>query len=201
MRVMSACSRPDLSGLVLDASLHESIHKPEGDFWLFAYGSLMWNPEFNCLRAETARLHGYHRRLCLWSIEHRGTPENPGLVMGLDRGGSCHGQAFLIAEAEAARIIDQLNQREMITGAYRSALKTLRLSSGEQVPGVCLIARRDHPQYAANLNQQSTIECVHAAHGGRGSNREYVLNTTRQLQRMGMRDAQLEAIAAGLLSL
>ncbi len=189
---------PDLSGLVLDATQHESILQPQGDFWLFAYGSLMWNPEFHYLRAETARLYGYHRRLCLWSVEHRGTLESPGLVMGLDRGGSCQGQAFLIAETDATEIIERLNHREMITGAYHSALKTLRLSSGEQVQGVCLIARRDHPQYAAGLDQAHTIECVRQAHGGRGSNREYVLNTAHRLQQMGMHDAQLEAIAAAL---
>jgi len=198
MKLMINRAMPDLSGLVLDATQHESILQPEGDFWLFAYGSLMWNPEFSFLRSETARLHGYHRRLCLWSVEHRGTFEHPGLVMGLDRGGSCHGQAFLIAEADAPNIIDRLNHREMITGAYRSAIKTLRLGCGEQVSGVCLIARRNHPQYAANLDHQTTIECVRAAQGGRGSNREYVLNTTRSLQQMGMRDSRLEAIAADL---
>lgn len=198
MKLMPDRVMPDLTGLVLDAEQHESILQPEGDFWLFAYGSLMWNPEFNYLRAETARLHGYHRRLCLWSVEHRGTFEKPGLVMGLDRGGSCHGQAFLIDKVDATEIIDRLNQREMLTGAYRSEMKTLRLGSGEQVGGVCLIARRDHPQYAADLDQQHTIDCVHAAQGGRGSNREYVLNTTRRLQQMGLRDSRLEAIADGL---
>jgi len=198
MNLTIGLNRPDLSALVLDANQHESILQPQGDFWLFAYGSLMWNPEFSYLRSETARLYGYHRRLCLWSVEHRGTLEHPGLVMGLDCGGSCHGQAFLIAEKNAAGIIDRLNHREMITGAYRSAMKTLRLASGEQVSGVCLIARRDHPQYAAHLDQQATIECVRQAQGGRGSNREYVLNTTRRLRQMQVHDARLEAIAAGL---
>ena len=126
---------PDLSNLVFDASQHEGIDYPEGDFWVFAYGSLMWNPEFEYLRSEIACLQGYHRCLCLWSVEYRGTPERPGLVMGLDHGGSCMGRAFLISGDKAAPIIDQLNQREMLTGAYQSAMQPLLLATDEQVEG------------------------------------------------------------------
>lgn len=190
---------PDLSGLVLDASLYEGIEQPAGEFWLFAYGSLMWNPEFEYLRRETAHLYGYHRRLCLWSVEHRGTFQHPGLVMGLAQGGSCRGQAFLISQTMASQTIERLNQREMITGAYQSLLKPLYLDGGEKVNAVCLIARQDHPQYAHKLDHQITIERVKSAYGGRGSNQEYVLNTAQQLRKMGVRDRHLEVIAQGLL--
>ncbi len=190
--------RPDFNNLVFDASQHEGIHYPRGDFWLFAYGSLMWNPEFEFQRSECARLFGYHRRLCLWSVEHRGTLEQPGLVMGLDRGGSCRGRAFLISESSASEIISKLNEREMITGAYRSQMKSLMLRSGEQVEAVCLIARRDHPQYAEKLDKQTTAALVGRAHGKRGSNREYVLNTAQLLKEMGMTDRALEGIGREL---
>ncbi len=189
---------PDLSMLVFDASQHESIIQPEGDFWFFAYGSLMWNPEFPYLRRETARLYGYHRRFCLWSVEYRGSLSQPGLVMGLDRGGSCVGQAFLICRNNASEIIRRLNEREMITGAYQSKLKQLKLQSGEQVSGVCLISRRDHPQYAPGLDSQTIIDIVRKARGKRGSNREYVINTARQMEQIGMLDQGLAAISTGL---
>jgi cation transport protein ChaC len=188
---------PDFSGLIFDSKQHEGIAYPEGDFWVFAYGSLMWNPEFNYLRSETARLKHFHRCLCLWSVEYRGTPEQPGLVMGLDDGGSCMGRAFLVSEADAPGIIAQLNEREMITGAYRSSLEPLQLGTGEQVEGVCLVARHDHPQYAPRLGRQVIVDMVKHAQGARGSNREYVLNTVSHLREMGMVDEILDNI--GLL--
>ena len=187
---------PDLSHLVFDASQHESIIHPEGDFWVFAYGSLMWNPEFDYLRSETARLEGYHRCLCLWSVEYRGTLEHPGLVMGLDDGGSCLGRAFLISEQVAPQAMANLNEREMITGAYQSGLKPLSLASGETVHGVCLMARHDHAQYAGILDHQHISQIVKVAHGKRGSNREYVLNTARHLREMDMDDRSLDEIVA-----
>ena len=185
---------PDFSGLIFDSSQHEGIAYPEGDFWVFAYGSLMWNPEFDYLRSETACLNDFHRCLCLWSVEYRGTPNRPGLVMGLDNGGSCMGRAFLVSETGAPDIIAQLNEREMITGAYRSSLQPLQLGTGERVEGVCLVARHDHPQYAPRLDRQVIIDLVKHAHGARGSNREYVLNTVSHLREMGMVDDILDEI-------
>ncbi len=189
---------PDLSNLVLDANQHEGIEYPEGDFWVFAYGSLMWNPEFEYLRSEIACLEGYHRCLCLWSVEHRGTPERPGLVMGLDHGGSCLGRAFLVSGDRAPSIIDRLNQREMITGAYLSEMQPLRLATDEMVEGICLIARKNHPQYAPHLELNTVVELVRHAHGNRGSNLEYVLNTVQHLREMGLPDAQLDRVARQL---
>jgi len=187
-------SVPDFSALVFDASQHEGISYPDNDFWVFAYGSLMWNPEFDYLRSETARLNDFHRCLCLWSVEYRGTVERPGLVMGLDVGGACMGRAFLISQTKAPEIIARLNQREMITGAYKSSMQPLQLGSGECVEGICLVARQDHPQYAPRLKQEIIIDLVRQAHGRRGSNREYVLNTVSHLREMGLEDASLYRI-------
>ncbi len=187
-----------LDKLIFDANQHESILQPKGDFWFFAYGSLMWNPEFDYLRSETAKLYGYQRRLCLWSVAYRGTIEIPGLVMGLDTGGSCVGRALLISEVSADKVIEKLNQREMVTGAYQSALKTVHLQSGERVNAVCLMARRNHPQYVSKLDIPTTAEIVQHAEGPRGKNSEYVLNTVRHLRKMGIVAEALEAVAERL---
>ena len=188
--------KPDLSHLVFDSSQHESIVPPKGDFWLFAYGSLMWNPEFEYLRSESARLFGYHRCLCLWSVEYRGTIDHPGLVMGLDRGGSCLGRVFLISERFAEQAIDKLNRREMITGAYRPSLKTLTIANGERIEAVCLLARHDHAQYAGQLTPRTISQIVKYARGARGSNADYVLNTAHHLRKMGMVGRSLDEIVA-----
>ncbi|MEE9447116.1 MAG: gamma-glutamylcyclotransferase [Arenicellales bacterium] len=191
----SQVNPPDLSGLVFDASQHEGMLLPEGDFWLFAYGSLMWNPEFSFLRSEQARVFGYHRCLCMWSVAYRGTLEHPGLVMGLDRGGSSVGRAFLLSKHNAAEVIDQLNEREMVTGAYRSILKNISLKTGEMVQAVTLISRRDHPQYAPDLNVATTANIIQCARGARGSNLDYVMNTVQKLREMGIVDQSLEAVS------
>ncbi len=188
----------DLDQLIFDASQHEPILQPKGDFWFFAYGSLMWNPEFDCLRSESAKLYGYQRRLCLWSVAYRGTIDHPGLVMGLDHGGSCVGRALLISENSANKIIEKLNHREMVTGAYQSLLKTVHLQSGERVSAVCLMARRDHPQYISGLDVATTAEIVQHAAGPRGTNRDYVLNTVQHLREMGIVAGALEAVAKQL---
>lgn len=195
---MSPVKAPDLSGLIFDANQHEPIIHPQGDFWIFAYGSLMWNPEFDYLRSEKAQLFGYHRSLCLWTVEHRGTVSQPGLVMGLDKGGSCKGRAFLVAEKGSHEILNQLNQREMITGAYISEMQNIRLSTEEKVCAICLIARRDHPQYVKNLDQKNKIKLIKRAHGQRGSNKEYVLNTLKHLNQIGIVDRSLQAIGQAL---
>ena len=120
--------------------------------------------------------------------------------MGLDNGGSCMGRAFLVSGMDAPGIIAQLNEREMITGAYRSSMEPLELGTGEQVEGVCLVARHDHPQYAPRLDRQLIFDLVKDAHGARGSNREYVLNTVFHLREMGMVDDTLDEIGRLLLA-
>lgn len=185
--------------MVWDASQHEGVIKPEGDFWLFAYGSLMWNPEINYIDSAPARLFGYHRRLCLWSVAYRGTVEQPGLVMGLDKGGSCLGRAFLISENDADDAIALLNEREMVTGAYKSILAPVILKGRGKVPAVSLIARRNHLQYVPRVPVDEVANIVRSAKGRRGCNREYVLNTASHLEQMGIHDQMLAGIRSRLL--
>ena len=108
-----------LKELVAETVPRERLTPPPGeDFWVFGYGSLMWHPGFPHVEVRLAVLHGYHRRFCVYSHRYRGTPERPGLVLGLDRGGSCRGLAFRVPAAESAEVIDYLYEREMITGVY-----------------------------------------------------------------------------------
>src|SRR5215469_11706625 len=91
----------------------------EGDLWVFGYGSLIWRPGFDFVERVPARLIGEHRALCVYSFVHRGTPEKPGLVLGLDRGGACRGVAFRIAEKNRAATVGYLRAREQVTSVYR----------------------------------------------------------------------------------
>lgn len=192
---------PDFSSLVFDHTQHPSIEVPEGDVWLFGYGSLMWRPEFDYLESVSARLYGYHRAYCLWSIEYRGDVTQPGLVLGLDTGGSCAGRAFKICATQVDKIVPVLNQREMITGAYRSIIKPIYLANGERVEAVSLVARHGHPQYVTPpLTEDQTINIVLKAEGKMGTNIDYVRNTLFHLRTLGIGDARMERLAKKLPS-
>ena len=106
-----------------------SAQLADADLWVFGYGSLMWNPGFHYARKHPARLFGFHRAFCIHSTEHRGTPERPGLVLGLAPGGSCHGMAFLVPRRDVARTLLALWQREMRHRTYHPRLVDLRLST------------------------------------------------------------------------
>ncbi len=191
---------PDFSSLIFDHTQHPSIEVPDGDVWFFGYGSLMWRPEFDYLESVSARLFGYHRALCLWSIEYRGDIDQPGLVLGLDNGGSCLGRAFRICETQIDSILPLLNKREMITGAYQSIIKPIYLASGEKVTAVSLIARHGHPQYVTPpLSDKRTAYIVRKAKGKMGANIDYVQNTICHLRELGIQDVTLERIAKKLV--
>ncbi len=189
---------PDLSGLVFDAKQHPRIKLPAGPVWVFAYGSLMWRPDFEFIDDACARLFGYHRQLCLWSVCYRGTPRNPGLVLGLERGGSCNGRAFKIPHHNCSDVYDQLHEREMITGAYEAVFKPVHLSDGRIVDALTFIARPGHPQHSPDLGHGDIVKLVRQANGQFGSNRDYVLNTAKQLKAMGIHDRTLWHIAKQL---
>jgi cation transport protein ChaC len=165
--------------------------------WVFAYGSLMWRPGFEHEAAVPARLQGYHRALCVYSVVHRGTPERPGLVLGLDRGGSCRGFAFRVAPGRAAEVLDYLDRRELVTAVYER--RRLPVSLGAQrVPAWCYVVRRDHPQYAGVLPIERLVELVEDGQGQSGHCRDYVLSTVAQLEAMGIMDGPLHELARRL---
>ena len=162
-----------------------------GDFWVFGYGSLMWRPGFDYEERRLARINGYHRSLCVWSHVHRGTPERPGLVLGLDRGGACSGVAFRVASARRRETIDYLRERELVTAVYREALLRAVIDDGRQVEALAYVVDLAHPQYAGRLPREVLLRHVLRGEGVSGLNTHYIDNTWRHLEEIGIDDSDL----------
>jgi cation transport protein ChaC len=170
------------------------------DLWVFAYGSLMWRPDFDVLERRHARLVGAHRALCVYSFVHRGTPEKPGLVLGLDRGGNCRGIAYRVAADRRAATIDTLRAREQVTMVYREVVRTVWLDDDprQRIAALCYVVDRRHEQYAGRLTLEQQLHLVRQGHGRAGHNRDYVLETVREIERQGYRDRELHLLAEQL---
>ena len=147
-----------------------------GDLWVFGYGSLMWRPGFEFIERVPARLIGEHRALCVYSFVHRGTPEKPGLVLGLDRGGACRGIAFRVAEKNRAATIAYLREREQVTSVYREVKRSVWLENEarQRVSALVYVVDRGHVQYAGRLSPAEQLRHVLQGHGQSGVNRDYV---------------------------
>jgi cation transport protein ChaC len=157
----------------------------------------MWRPGFAHDEALPARLHGYHRALCIYSIVHRGTAERPGLVLGLDRGGSCRGWAFRVERAREAEVLAYLDERELVTDVYQRRRLPLTSARG-RFAAWCYVVRRDHVQYAGKLEEQRILELVRHGAGRSGRNCDYVVSTVRHLEEMGVVDGPLHSLARSL---
>ncbi|MGL4445655.1 MAG: gamma-glutamylcyclotransferase [Alsobacter sp.] len=162
------------------------------DIWVFGYGSLMWNPGFRYVERAQATLHGFHRSLCVYSHVHRGTPERPGLVLGLDRGGSCRGVAFRVPGTEAAAAQAYLRAREQVTLVYREIWRRVRLLDGRTVEALAYAVDRRHRQYARGLRPDELLHHVLQGVGVSGRNPDYVRATHAQLSSLGVHDATLD---------
>jgi len=161
--------------------------------WVFAYGSLMWSPEMRFAEALPARVHGWHRSFCLYSPEYRGTREKPGLVLGLDRGGSCRGIAYRLAAASLADEIDYLWTREMTGFVYHMTPVRIVTERGP-TPGYAFTVRRDSPDYAGRLPYDVAARIIATSRGDRGTGRDYLANTVRHLEQLGIADGPLHRI-------
>ena len=168
------------------------------DLWIFGYGSLMWRPGFAFEEWRLGTIRGYHRALCIYSHVHRGTQERPGLVLGLDRGGSCKGVAFRVAAANRDETLDYLRAREQVTAVYVEAHVTVDLGDGEKARAVTYVADRGHRQYAGRLDLERLLVMVRQGVGQSGANPEYVRNTHAHLLEMGVHDAHLAWIVERL---
>ena len=166
------------------------------DFWVFGYGSLMWRPDFDYVEARTARAHGYHRALCIYSIRFRGTPKRPGLVFGLDRGGSCRGRAYRVAAENTEAVMAYLDDREMLNKVYEPKFLSACLDDGRRVSAYAFAARREHRQYAGKLPVERAAELICQGQGPHGSGLEYVTNTVRHLDENGIHDDFLHRVLA-----
>lgn len=174
-------------------SIEETCALP-GPLYVFAYGSLLWRPGFPFRCNRRAHLHGFHRALRVWSVHHRGTERQPGLVLGLDRGGSCVGCVFEVDDEHRRQVAEYLWEREMVTSVYVPRLVRVRMEDDAVATALTFVLDRDHPQYAGPLSPEEAARHVREAAGRSGDNPEYVRETVRGLRRMGIEDHGLQAV-------
>ncbi len=169
----------------------------ERPLWVFGYGSLIWNPGFEVAEQCIGRLDGFRRSFCMWSIHHRGTEENPGLVLALDAedGQHCMGVGFRAAPGTEETTLEALRERELISSAYEEHFCPISLKDGRQVQAVTYVINRSHVQYC-QLDLEHQAQIIATAHGGRGPNHEYLSNTATHLAEIGLRDQDLDWLAA-----
>ena len=164
-----------------------------GDLWVFGYGSLMWRPGFAYLDRQPARLYGWHRSFCVYSWYHRGSQDHPGLVLGLDVGGSCLGMAYKIAAEDAEEVVAYLDAREMVTPVYVPRQAPVHMH-GERALARFYIADRAHPQYAGRLPLEDQAEIIRHGVGHSGINTDYLASTVAHLEEMGITDSPLHDV-------
>lgn len=168
---------------------------PTQDLWIFAYGSLMWNPDFPYTESAVGLVHGYHRSLCILSTHYRGTHENPGLVLGLDRSGSCCGRAFLVASAHVASTVAYLDEREQVNKVYCPRFVHVKLSDGRCVQGYTFVVRHEHEQYV-RLSREEQARLVAHGTGERGAALDYLASTVEHIDALGIKDTALHQVLA-----
>jgi cation transport protein ChaC len=185
-----------LSDVELSESLTATLSlKPKGaGWWVFAYGSLLWNPIFPVAEMRPGTLSGLHRRFCLWSLASRGTRDFPGLVLGLDHGGACCGVVMRLPSMLALDELHLLWRREMVTGSYRPSWVKIR-SDGRDITALAFVVRRDHPQYARGLSVDQQVAVLGRASGAFGSSLDYLERTRVALVAHGIVDPYLEDLA------
>ncbi len=171
----------------------------EDGLWIFGYGSLMWRPGFEYKEKCSATLRSYHRAFCIYSHHHRGTMENPGLVLGLDQGGECVGVAFNVVQDEAREVIAYLDERELIGYAYKPMILDIDLQrtpnqAAERVKAYTFVADVEHPHYAGDLAVSRASTLIMNAQGLAGLNRDYLINTVRHLEQSGNLDENLHVL-------
>jgi len=162
--------------------------------WVFGYGSLIWNPAFHFAERRAARIHGYHRQFCLWARTGRGSPDRPGLMLGIEPGGSCHGAAYRIAPDLIATELDVLWRREMNSGAYRPVWIAARTAQGIE-PVLAFAVNRSHERYIGDLDLAATVRYLASGAGYLGSCCDYLFDTVAHLRALGVRDRHLELLA------
>ena len=169
----------------------------ERPVWVFGYGSLIWHPAFAFDHKARGVVHGFHRSLCLWSNVYRGTPEHPGLVLGLESGGSVHGVAFRLPASSAHRSLQALWKRELDTGSYTPRWLGVRVHGvDEPITAIGFVMNRSAPGYAGGLDRSTLLDVVCSAHGRNGSCADYLLSTVRSLAEFSIDDRDLTRLAA-----
>ena len=162
--------------------------------WVFGYGSLLWNPGFEIAERAVATLPNYARSFCMRSIHHRGTVDDPGLVLALDErsGAQCAGVAFAVAAGKEDETLQYLRERELVSSAYLEKTLLLNLADGRRVEAVTYVIDESHEQYCSDLPLEEQAQIIANAVGGRGPNWEYLYNTANHLRDIDLRDPDLE---------
>ncbi len=176
---------------------------PRGDLWVFGYGSLMWSPGFRHAEQRTGLVRGYHRALCILSSSYRGTPEKPGLVMGLCRGGSCWGIAFRVPAARVRHVLRTLWKREMLNKVYLPTLVPVTVGPKRRIRALAFVADTSHRQFVRELDLHDRARLVAQGIGQRGRCVDYIRNTLEHMLGVGVNDPHLARIldaATGLVS-
>ncbi len=157
----------------------------------------MWRPGFDFRRSFSGTLYGFHRRLCVYSHQYRGTPAKPGLVFGLDRGGSCHGMVFEVERSLWPETLAYLREREQITNVYIEVFKRVRVQALDHtVDALAFVVNRGHTQYAGKLPAEELFRLTKQGQGQFGACEEYVRNTAQHLRQLGIHDGRLETLVA-----
>ena len=184
-----------LSDAEIEADLDATLTRraPGEDVWLFGYGSLMWNPAIEFSERRGGVVHGWHRRFCLGLHGGRGSPDNPGLMLALERGGRCAGMLFRIPAPDARAELLLAWRRERFTDAYHSRWVTAMTSDGP-VRAVTFVANRAHLRYAGRLDEAVVAARLASANGVLGSCAAYLAETLNALQSVGLRDRTLERL-------
>lgn len=154
----------------------------ESDFWVFGYGSLMWEPGFAHRHAESALLRGYHRRFAIYSYESWGSPRSPGLVLTLMPGGACRGMAYLVPRAARPEVLAYLDRRE---NAYHRREVPVTVN-GTMVPAITYVANAAHPRFAGRLADHAAARLIAQGVGNKGSSLDYLRGTVRHLEAWGI---------------
>ncbi len=183
---------PILTDAERQASIASTFGKRLGKqaIWIFAYGSLIWNPTFHFVARRIGRIRGYHRQFCLRTPIGRGSKDCPGLVLALERGGSCRGVAFELAAAKAPHEIELLWRREMVSGSYRPRWVRVETDEGP-VEAVTFVINRAHPNYAGGLDFDVTCRMIADAVGMLGPCADYLFETVSHLESLGIHDRLL----------
>jgi cation transport protein ChaC len=163
----------------------------------------LWDPGFEPVEAQIATLEGYHRSFCMWSIHHRGSEDDPGLVLALDvtEGASCCGMALRVADAERDQVTQMLRERELISSAYYEAMVPLALNDAREVEALAYIINQDHVQYCGDLALERQAQVIATSVGGRGPNTDYLFNTAAKLDEFGVRDKDMDWLVARVRAL
>lgn len=192
--VMSASDRS--SDTIIPA---EAGDDPAAAAWVFGYGSLIWNPGFEFAESHLGRVHGFHRAFCIRSTRYRGTPEQPGVVLGLDRGGSCLGIAFRLRPESRRQAIDALYEREMSGGVYIPRILSVALHGRRRVHALTFVANHQSASYE-RLADADIVRRLSSCRGQRGENRDYAIRTWRSLAEYGVHCPHLGRLGKQLLT-